>query len=157
MQTDVRTKGQASMGSEQCMLACTMVLPREGYGCLQVCKTTCGTFARFSRLCCGFPCFIAIAIQWTHLYNQQSAYSFSNACTPLAFASSEETIFNFVDKMEAEELCALMGSCLLEKLMAQPLPPLSKGAVASLSQALALKQTPANDNCEACKVRPQTA
>lgn len=82
--------------------------------------------------------------------------SMRDACTQWA-NKYEETIFNFVDKMESEELCALLGSCsLAQKLLAHPMPPLPKAAIqafAPLSKALLLRDAiPSNDNCETCKV-----
>jgi len=88
-----------------------------------------------------------------------------DACTEWAH-QYEETIFNFVDTMEAADLCALMGSCsVAEKLAAIQLPALSKAAVEALAapvgRALVLQRLQgvaatsgggaANDNCDACK------
>ncbi|KAI8466384.1 MAG: hypothetical protein J3K34DRAFT_433787 [Monoraphidium minutum] len=66
----------------------------------------------------------------------------------------EDSIFALVDGMEAEDLCALLGSCsLAERLGSVRLPPLSAGAVAALAPVnQGLRAAPANDNCEACKV-----
>jgi hypothetical protein len=74
---------------------------------------------------------------------------------------AEDTIFKFVDQMEASELCALLGSCsLLDKLLATPMPRLSRGAIGALApvtkaavaaHANANGAVP-NDNCDTCKV-----
>jgi hypothetical protein len=90
-----------------------------------------------------------------------------DTCTAWA-GQYEETIFNFVDTMEATDLCALVGSCsVAERLAGLQLPTLSRGAVevlaAPVQRAAALKVAarvggPAsNDNCDACKVRPGEA
>lgn len=65
----------------------------------------------------------------------------------------EETIFKFVDTMEAADLCAMVGSCsLADKLAAVRLPPLSKGAVTALAPLVRrVRAVPSNDQCVVCK------
>lgn len=86
--------------------------------------------------------------------------SMRDACTNWA-NTYEDTIFKFVDQMEASELCALLGSCsLLDKLLATPMPRLSRGAIGALApvtkaavaaHANANGAVP-NDNCDTCKM-----
>lgn len=88
--------------------------------------------------------------------------SMREACTNWA-NEYEDTLFKFVDTMEASDLCALIGSCsLLDKLLAAPAPRLNRGAVAALAPVaaaaargkdLAAANGPAaNDNCDTCKM-----
>lgn len=72
---------------------------------------------------------------------------------PILLFLSEPLVTQFIEAVDAGELCMLIGACM-DGLVASRVPPaLPMGLVAALAKAHdALATVPSNDACDICKV-----